>query len=489
MTDEDKPLTLSREDLYELVWSKPMLELAIDFGISDRGLAKRCKRLGIPVPGRGYWARVDAGQAPYRPKLPKRGEKWSDQSALTVAPAIGAYTSALVPSEELEATASADGTKSVPTRISELSIVASTSILDALAPIKRTALRCKHSLRAQLSFQRGEKAGPVVELEVTAEVLDRALLLADTLVGAAQHLGWVFDDPLALNKVQGRPAQSEDPASEADKLKETAEPCRGRLLVEGEQVAFRIEERFRTEAREPTAHELSRERREYNYHAPRKLEIPTGALRVVRIDTYRSYGPERRSWYDRKGKRVEEQLPEILLGFYELALSIKSRRAKDEQEARERKERQRRQEEWEAIQDANQKLIDQLETDAGAWHRARYLRRYLHAARRELDQCTLQVRFRDQTIDFLAWAERYINQIDPLQATRRTGEFEPKSGGYYYNDLERMKKAFGRLLGSDWSSAWKRGKDYTPKPTTGWSYREKSVFEVEPAESNKDEIE
>ena len=51
--DEDKPLTLSRDDLYELVWSKPMRDLAKDFGISDVGLAKRCRRLGIPVPGRG----------------------------------------------------------------------------------------------------------------------------------------------------------------------------------------------------------------------------------------------------------------------------------------------------------------------------------------------------------------------------------------------------------------------------------------------------
>jgi hypothetical protein len=478
MTDDDKPLTLSREDLYELVWSKPMLELAKDFGISDRGLAKRCKLLGIPVPGRGYWARVDAGQAPYRPKLPKREEKWSDQSALTVAPAIGAYTSALIPPDELEATPSADGTKSVPTRISELTIVPSGSIMDALAPIKRTAVRAKHALRAQLSFQRGEKTGPVVELAVTAEALDRALLLADTLLRAAQDLGWLFDDPLALNKLQARPARSDDQKAEADNVKEAAEPYRGRLLVEGEQVAFRIEERVRTEAREPTAHELSRERREYNYHSPRKLEIPTGALRLVRIDTYRTYSPERRSWYDRKGKRVEEQLPEILLGFYELALSIKSRRAKDEQEARDREERQRRQEEWEAIQDANQKLIDQLETDAGAWHRARYLRRYVQAARRQLEQATLKVRFRDQIIDFLAWAERYIDQLDPLQPASRTGEFEKKDC-YYHADLERMKKAFGRLLGSDWSGAWKRGKDYTPKPTTGWSYREKSVFEVE----------
>ncbi len=49
MADVD-PLTLSREDLYELVWSKPMVELAKDFSMSDVGLAKRCRKLGIPVP-------------------------------------------------------------------------------------------------------------------------------------------------------------------------------------------------------------------------------------------------------------------------------------------------------------------------------------------------------------------------------------------------------------------------------------------------------
>src|SRR5690349_445279 len=83
--DEETPLTLSRDDLYELVWSKPMRELAKDFGISDVALAKRCRRLAIPLPGRGYWARFDAGQQPYRPKLPDRNPQWFDDRALTVA--------------------------------------------------------------------------------------------------------------------------------------------------------------------------------------------------------------------------------------------------------------------------------------------------------------------------------------------------------------------------------------------------------------------
>jgi len=84
--DEGKPFAVSREDLYELVWSKPMRELAKDFGISDVALAKRCRRLAIPVPGRGYWARVDAGQQPYRPQLPRRDSQWFDDGALTVGP-------------------------------------------------------------------------------------------------------------------------------------------------------------------------------------------------------------------------------------------------------------------------------------------------------------------------------------------------------------------------------------------------------------------
>src|SRR6267154_5885875 len=84
--DEDERLTLSREDLYELAWSKPICELSKDFGISDVALAKRCRRLGIPIPGRGYWARVEAGQKPYRPKLPEREPQWHDRGALTVAP-------------------------------------------------------------------------------------------------------------------------------------------------------------------------------------------------------------------------------------------------------------------------------------------------------------------------------------------------------------------------------------------------------------------
>lgn len=53
---------LTRKELYDLVWSKPIMKLAEDFGISDRGLGKICARYRVPVPPRGYWAKVAAGK-------------------------------------------------------------------------------------------------------------------------------------------------------------------------------------------------------------------------------------------------------------------------------------------------------------------------------------------------------------------------------------------------------------------------------------------
>jgi len=51
----------TRRELHELVWSKPLTELAAIFGISDRGLAKICLRHLVPSPPRGYWAKLEAG--------------------------------------------------------------------------------------------------------------------------------------------------------------------------------------------------------------------------------------------------------------------------------------------------------------------------------------------------------------------------------------------------------------------------------------------
>jgi hypothetical protein len=59
-----------RNELYEMVWSKSMVRLARELGISDVELAKACSRHSVPVPPRGYWAKLQAGQEPPRLALP-----------------------------------------------------------------------------------------------------------------------------------------------------------------------------------------------------------------------------------------------------------------------------------------------------------------------------------------------------------------------------------------------------------------------------------
>jgi hypothetical protein len=62
---------LSREELYKKIWSQPAIALAQEFGISDRGLAKICAQFDIPVPARGYWQKLSAGQLVKKTPLPR----------------------------------------------------------------------------------------------------------------------------------------------------------------------------------------------------------------------------------------------------------------------------------------------------------------------------------------------------------------------------------------------------------------------------------
>jgi hypothetical protein len=64
-----------RNALYEEVWTTPMQRLAEKYGISDVGLAKVCRKLSIPRPGRGDWARIAAGQIVARTPLPKLSQE------------------------------------------------------------------------------------------------------------------------------------------------------------------------------------------------------------------------------------------------------------------------------------------------------------------------------------------------------------------------------------------------------------------------------
>lgn len=57
-TNAPQSVTISRDQLYDLVWVQPIATLARDFGISPNTLSKICDRMLVPHPGRGHWSKA-----------------------------------------------------------------------------------------------------------------------------------------------------------------------------------------------------------------------------------------------------------------------------------------------------------------------------------------------------------------------------------------------------------------------------------------------
>ena len=69
MERTDKPV--DRETLYNEVWTDPVTVVARRYGLLDVGVTKICRALAIPLPSRGYWAKVKAGRVMGRAPPPK----------------------------------------------------------------------------------------------------------------------------------------------------------------------------------------------------------------------------------------------------------------------------------------------------------------------------------------------------------------------------------------------------------------------------------
>lgn len=81
---------ISREELYRLVWSEPMIKVAERFGVSGSYLARVCTVLNVPRPVRGYWSKLAVGKAPKAEPLPEArpGDQtsWSKDGDLQLPP-------------------------------------------------------------------------------------------------------------------------------------------------------------------------------------------------------------------------------------------------------------------------------------------------------------------------------------------------------------------------------------------------------------------
>jgi len=64
-------ISWNRVALYNEVWDQPLVKLSKKYGISDVRIGKVCRRLKIPHPARGYWAKRAVGQTVEQVPLPE----------------------------------------------------------------------------------------------------------------------------------------------------------------------------------------------------------------------------------------------------------------------------------------------------------------------------------------------------------------------------------------------------------------------------------
>ena len=138
---------ITRQELYDLVWTKPIMDISKEFGLSDRGLGKLCERYDITKPPRGYWQRLSAGEKIEIPKLPKIKDKWKEN--ITIYGTIDAQLSMAVSEKVVE---QASELIVVPSRLSNAN-----PLVKKTEKTVRTELRHRRNLILNTLLQELEK--------------------------------------------------------------------------------------------------------------------------------------------------------------------------------------------------------------------------------------------------------------------------------------------------------------------------------------------
>jgi hypothetical protein len=173
-------IAMTREELYEKVWSTPMEKLAAEFGFSGRGFAKLCRRHRIPVPARGYWARLQVGQSVRRTPLPSVTQAGLDT--------VEIYPHERPSPEERAETE----TQAIPTIV----------VAEDRPLSHPLTLRIEKSISTSRKDERGllvPKLERKVPIQVSAALLPRALRICDALLAALEHAGYLLSWPKPYN--------------------------------------------------------------------------------------------------------------------------------------------------------------------------------------------------------------------------------------------------------------------------------------------------
>jgi len=369
----DRGRKITRTELYDKVWSIPMHKLAVEFGLSGRGLAKLCERHQIPVPGRGYWARLQFGQKPVRAQLPKITK-------------IALDTILIVPHEK---------------RPPEVPSPFSNQPIPQIEVSENRPITHRHTLRVDKSVLRGKtderglpfaRQGRNLPVHVSLESLPRALRILDALFSSLDTAGysieWSGPYTSPLN-----------------------------VVVLNEKIGLSITEVIERKAHKITKEDASRQKVDSWWSPPRWDYSPTGRLKFLLHSTEAS--DLHHTWADGKRQTIENCLGEIFISFEITAKSVKKYREDWAETARKRAEEQKRAAERQLQEHEYNRKFEVMSKFAQAWREANQLREFAAALKESARSPAVPMEQKLAIMRIRDWIERHANFVDPLTDVAR----------------------------------------------------------------------
>lgn len=343
-------VSITRKELFELVWSEPVSRAAERFRLSGTWLRKLCLEEDVPLPPRGHWARVRAGQEVKRPRLPH-----PERADAVVRIRLGAERPSPTPPRPEPAALAAR--REFEARPSNRITVRAGTPRHAWARELARDLRKGNAL-SQTGMREASVAADAFEVSVAEASVARAAAIVDALAGALAKRGVALAPPDVPRWHHGARRQG--------------------LRLEGVPVTLRLSEKSTQVAKakpEPPRDPWRSERR-FDYR-------PTGqfTLRIRALEE--RYFPVERTLRDRPGTPLEEQLNEAMVAITEAVCEVLQKR-EERAEAESRRAAARAQLwELERERQAEAARRQALEEMAERWRRAQLLRDFIAAVEAE----------------------------------------------------------------------------------------------------------
>jgi hypothetical protein len=347
-------LTVRRNELYREVWEEPVQAVARRYRMSGTALKKVCRKLYVPTPPNGYWAKKAAGQPVIRPELPKLARGAPDHHRVSFS-----ETEWDEASFSPEARAAIEHEQTVGAEIAVADVLTNPHALVAGAArlLKRVGLQARAQVLATTKC---------LDIVVSPAQLDRALRIMDALIKGLEARGYEVE---VTDAVAPKPPR-------AVHLYESHlyKPSRTGVHVGEAFIEFTLEERLDVvwpHGKPPPSGEFeawmkwkgSRSGPDYEHR-------PSGRL-GLKLTSYTFLDPPRQSWRDGKTQRVENMLNEFVAAIADLAERHRLWAELSAREERERAEAARREEEEAARREIERRRRIDLRRRTARWSRAR----------------------------------------------------------------------------------------------------------------------